>query len=392
MVELIDLIDMDMLIRLQKRFTEILGFNVAFAGLNYITLGQEQMGKRVHRQGSFCDRICKHDEKMCYKSDEEAGKIAKDEGRTVLYTCQGFCSNFVIPIKVVNDVIGYLYSGQFFALEPKNDYENNEWQILESQYCLVKEDGEYIHSLFFLDSQGRPTDSELRKVAINNGFVLKPEIEDFIRLYRTESNPETSKSVKSAVEVLHDINILSEIANAISEECNTKYALKTHFEVSQKIREMKRKKIYKKRIKTNYVNLCNKIEKLLMSLKQKEKDPTIGHCEMINDIDKHAIEILKIIKEQENHHLHKEFWLKNLIFLENISKRDELRGLIDILKPIPTKKNELSSRQQKAELLQQIDKIREFREKIKKLWLLIGPITWILVILAIISIVFMVIR
>jgi hypothetical protein len=315
-------------------------------------------------------------------------------GKKLLFRCQGYCSNFVIPIKVGKDVIGYLYSGQFYALKPKDDDESKEWDRLTgpgSEYHVEAKDGKYIHGHFFLNSQNRPKKTDLIAVAEENNIVTEKEIEDFIGLYQKESNPETSSSVKSAVEVLRDIKILSEIANVISVECNTKYALKTHFEVSQRIKEMKRKKISKKRIETNYVNLCNKIEELLKNLKKIETNPPLGHCQMIDEIDTSAIEILKIIKEQERHHLQNKIWLKNLIFLLSISKKDEFKKLIEPTNPkSPNIKPSL--KQQKQELIQQIDKIKEDTKIIDKLWSLVGPITWILVILAIIGLIFMVIR
>jgi ligand-binding sensor protein len=140
MVGLLDLVETDTLKRLQERFSALLGFNVAFAGLNFTTVGYPE-GDRAYIEGTTCAmmRSTLEGKKRCKKFDAEAGKIAMDTERPVLYRCQSFCSNFVIPIKLGREVIGFLYSGQFFARKP-GEKSDREWKSLKVQKDISKQD------------------------------------------------------------------------------------------------------------------------------------------------------------------------------------------------------------------------------------------------------------
>jgi len=78
MAELVELIDKEILIRLQQKFSNLLGFNVAFADKDSRIVGLENSEEqRPALAGSVCDQMkgTKEGKRRCYESDLEAGKL-----------------------------------------------------------------------------------------------------------------------------------------------------------------------------------------------------------------------------------------------------------------------------------------------------------------------------
>jgi ligand-binding sensor protein len=270
MVELLDLIEEDVLKEMQKRFSELFGFNVAFTGLNSRSVGYPDISgeDRYYIKGTTCELIAKNNPEgsRCYESDVEAGKHAMKLKKPLLYKCQSLCSNFVIPINVGDDIIGFIYSGQFFVFPPGEKTEL-EWEALRVKMNISpsewpakkreiiqqekKEFGEFlkegyaenldrnkelIRANFFQSLKNPPKDEDLEAIAEENSLMHMKE--DFVRVFKDKSAPHhPNNRVKDFKEIIKDIKILRTIANALSEECNAKYALKTYFEACEEAKE-----------------------------------------------------------------------------------------------------------------------------------------------------------
>jgi len=319
MVDLLDLVEEDVLKNMQKRFSDLFGFNVAFTGLNSKSVGydSDQEEDRHYIEGTTCEIVkgTPNGKDRCYESDAEAGKHAKDINSPLLYKCQCLCSNFVIPIKVGKDVIGFIYSGQFFGYPPEDktkrqwealrirlgtsksewpqkqmeilDEENRELDELvrEGSFHNLDEDQKYIRRDFFHKLKNPPGDEVLEEIAEKNFLMDKKD--EFFRIFREKSDPDhPNNRVKDVREIIKDIKILSTIANALSEECNTKYALKTYFEICQEAHDTINSVSYlyrgaKKEIYHDLETLSAKI----IPFVSKSLEPSEERVKLMDDID-----------------------------------------------------------------------------------------------------------
>ena len=161
-MDLRDLVDKDLLVKLQQNFTESLGFNVAFTGLDSKTVGVTQ---RQTVEGSICALLQTYyeGETRCYESDKEAGEISRAKEKIILYRCHCYFSNFVIPVIVGDEVIGFLYGGQFFC-PPIADVDRKEWDELKSEIGAIiwTTAGKLIKPQFFQVSSIKPTRQNLQ--------------------------------------------------------------------------------------------------------------------------------------------------------------------------------------------------------------------------------------
>lgn len=234
-MDILDLIDRDILVRLQQKFSYLLGFNVAFTGLDSRIIGMGE--ERPTSPGSICELMKSkpEGEDRCYQSDKEAGIVCKRiGGKPLLYRCQCYFSNFVIPIKVSNAVIGFLYGGQFFCSRP-NKTQEQEWEALkeENSAILCTEGGKYINAQFFHDDLGKPTPTDLRDIGQLNGLT---DVKKFPEMFAQQSDKQMpDHKMKEATDILRAISLLSEVANTLSEQSNFSYALKIHFDTCTKM-------------------------------------------------------------------------------------------------------------------------------------------------------------
>jgi ligand-binding sensor protein len=311
-MDLLDLVDRDVLVRLQRKFSDLLGFNVAFTGLNSRIIGMGQ--ERPTLPGSICELMKSKAEgdDRCYGSDFEAGlESRKIGGKPLLYRCQCYFSNFVIPIKVSNAVIGFLYGGQFFCYRPDQDQEA-EWDALkeETDAMIRTEDGKYIRAQFFHNDLGKPTEKDLIDVGQRNGLTA---VGKFISMFHEQSDTRLpTHKVKSATEILRAISILSEVANTLSEESNLSYALKIHFETCQKMTESRLQNINRK-LADQYTTLCGKLETYLQDLKVEESKE--DRLKLVQEIETESIGILQKMKQQEQRGIVKAQWMNKWLFV-----------------------------------------------------------------------------
>lgn len=346
-MQLLDLVDLDLLLRLQDKFSSLLGFNVVFTGLDCQPVGSTG---RPTVPGSICHlMVGRSDGKdRCEKSDNEAGDIAKMRITPVLYRCQCYFSNFVIPITVSNQVIGFVYGGQFFVRRP-SDRTPSQWKIEQAMRSLsnddapaMKEDiqaqedaewvalkeeirayechenGKHIHAEFFHNGGKKPEQEDLEGIGHKCGLTNK-EIAGFIRDHQKQSNPDLpGNRVKKASDVFHAIRTLSEIANALSEECNIKYALKVHFDATQ---QMSRSDLLKvsKEAAADYRGLSEEVALLLKHLKTEERlSDRIAAIEHIAD---KSDTILKTVKQKELKKLARESLADRWLYLNALRRK-----------------------------------------------------------------------
>ena len=416
MVELLDLVDIDVLEKLQKTFTELLGFHVAFAGLDCKTIGGRDTDQR-----SVCAMLVKEPEGylQCYNSDKEAGDLAIQlKTPVLLYRCQCFFSNFVIPIKVTNEVIGFLYGGQFFVRLP-GERSSLEWDMIikcegipkenqerfkeqfkineEEEWIKLKDgvkaqyatkDGIYIKNNFFLKNDGRPNDEDLNKIAKACGLI---NANIFINSYISQLTPDNKfNRLKNQKDIFHAIELLTAIANAFSEECNTKYALRTYFET---IQELKKYPNLEKETGSDYQMLSNDIFQLLDDLKL--VNPQIEQVGLIDTIDVTSGKILSVLVEYEEKQLHLDIWKNKYIywtipslkpksekFLHKIIEKRKIQGTES---EISSNKNPtISPRSKKEATMRKLKELREERNKIASERSLQGPGSYFLFVLGVI--------
>lgn len=284
LLELPELIKARDLFDMQERFSELLGFNVAFADLHFDSIRSERSDKSEDRRLSHVGTTCAllnathRGRELCHKSDEDAGREAMREGRTILYRCQSYCSNFVIPIKVGEDVIGFLYSGQFFVYEPEDRKDQESWEkfINESNISIIHDPIGSIKPGFFHEVKAkdgerdaRPTDTDLRNIAKKANIIESSKVESFVTTFRDMSNPgHPDNLVKDYKEIMGAIKTFSKFANLLSEECNTKYVLTKFFEICQEIEEISFSWRERKSIGQRYDRLTQRIKESLNAVGQ----------------------------------------------------------------------------------------------------------------------------
>lgn len=405
MVQLLDLVDIDTLERLQLKFTELLGFNIAFANPDSVIIGD---GNRPTGDvDSICTLMMKKDEGRirCRSSDEEAGKLAIEMGKPILYRCQCYFSNFVIPIKISDEVIGFLYGGQFFA-RPPGEKTNREWEaekilrgVSQEEWPDVKKkiqkdeedeweklkvstgaiintnNKDYIHAHFFHMAEGIPTDDDLIHIASSGGHWSEVQKEGFVNNFRDQSNPDKipNKRLKDPRHIFYAINILSEIAHVLSDECNTKYALKTYVEISE---ECKKINFHKKILKNETDKLSHLIDQHLKSLRNMEDES--HKKQSIDEIDLTSIKIYTLIMDWEFKQISWQIWINKYIYGHVVlnKKKEIFKPVTQLTKGIVnlTDRTKPNYREQKELLIRKISDIRKEREQIVESRNIIFPI------------------
>lgn len=423
-MELLELVDRDLLERLQNNFTDLLGFNVAFADLNSKTLGIKKTGDKC----SLCSLMMNKEqgEERCNSSDREAGQLALIKKKPILYRCQCYFSNFVIPIIVHKEVIGFLYGGQFFVRAPgvktpkeweaekilkggtdstwENekrkiiDEEEKEWNTLHDQlkfYIYTGGEKQYIRPHFFHQMDGHPTQEDLKQIALSGGNTTESDIQNFIENYSNQSDlDKNSDRVKNFKEVLNAIRILWEIANALSGEGNTKYTLKTYVEVCEEIKfESRLKKILKifqwSKIKTDDFTLLSKnitdfVDTIIFSEaeKKREEEAEKKREENINKIDQLAINIYTNILHTEKKRLSHIIKINRLIYMDLNLITDNNEYVCRINTSGSKTLNE-----EKVSLRNELKYIRNCQKEIIKRRSIAGPIGWAAFIVTVIGLI-----
>ena len=397
MVDLLDLVEEDVLEEMQKRFSELFGFNVAFTGLNSRSVGYLGISgeDRYYIQGTTCELIAKNNPKgsRCYESDVEAGKYAMKLKKPLLYKCQSLCSNFVIPIKVGDDIIGFIYSGQFFVFPPgektelewealrvKMNISSSEWPAKKQEIIrqenkefgeFLKEgyaenldmDKELIRANFFQSLKKPPKDEDIEAIAEKNSLTHMKE--DFVRVFKDKLAPHyPNNRVKDFREIIKDIKILSTIANALSEECNTKYVLKTYFEICEEAhRTIKPVSLFcrgtQKEIYRDLEKLSNKIEPFV----KKSEEPCQERIALMNEIDNIAGRIYEKILRVEASRALLCARVINIACVRRVSKEPMKKWLGPPHGGIDESK--LSFRDLKEKLKMETSNLRKHKEKIQ---------------------------
>lgn len=330
MLDLLDLVEPNVLIDMEKSFSELFGFNVAFTGLK-----SKPIEERRYDPGTTCEMVQKSPdgEKNCYLSDEAAGKEAIKEDKPLMYKCHCLCSNFVIPIRVGNDCIGFIYSGQFFVYPPEQKTDQ-QWKILRAKYNIAENmpeaewekkkheiiksecdelDGllhffrnlnpdkkyDFIKGNFFHSLEEPPTEKELEGIAEKNTLVHKKN--EFVRIFKNNSHPDKPNNrVKDIREIVKNMKILSTVADALSDECNTKYALKTYFETCEVANRVihPTSLLYRKAQKEIYCDLESLAGKMKPFL-GKTREASQERVSLANEIDVLAVQIYQKILRLE---------------------------------------------------------------------------------------------
>lgn len=308
MAELKDLIDRDVLIRLQDSLSKLLGINVAFANLDCKTISSNADDKddtRTTQAGSVCELLKQSEEgkAICDESDSEGARAAVNLNATVLlYRCHSYYSNFVMPIRIGEAVIGYLYGGQFFCAELKSREINQAWERLRTvTKAHILTDGNYrhIHYYFFHMTDGRPKEEDFDSICTT--CVVQPhKEEELLTVFYQQTTPDDDGCrLKSVTDVSHAIMALFEVAHTLSRECTEKYLLKTQFDISKEVLAIGyRERILGLRIDKTYNKMCDKIGDILTKM----QSSTLGHLlsSDVNEFEGHAVEILqKLVKREK---------------------------------------------------------------------------------------------
>lgn len=403
MVELLDLVEKDVLEKMQKRFSDLFGFNVAFTELNSKTIGygsaQEVDRHIIH--GTTCEIVKKspNGQIRCYESDKEAGDKAKERDSPLLYKCQCLCSNFVIPIKVGNSVIGFVYSGQFFVYPPEDktprewkalqvilgisdaewpakqkeiiDREKNELDeiVKEGSFYNLDEDGKYIRKNFFHRLQYPPSDKVLEDIAENNNLMHRKE--DFTQIFREKSNPDfPNNCVKDVKEIIQDIKILSTIANIISEECNTKYALRSYVETCQEANKTTKPKLVSLFYRSRKKEISHDIEKLsekILPFTRKSEELSEERVALIDQIDDIVAGVYdKILKVEAIQTL----WVARKVNVASFRRveKEPLKKLLGSSGQERTDLSGLAPRDRKESLRIEMDNLRALKKRISEMF------------------------
>jgi hypothetical protein len=140
---------------------------------------------------------------------------------------------------VMNEVVGFIYSGQFFVHVPSDEMKNALEENDPRANVLIKErfaeagavywndDGPHTIRKHFFTDIDYPTDNELMQAAED---AVVAEKENFVRLFKEQSKSNAmgkpGNRVKDFGAILNAIRTLSSVAKAVGEECAQEYELK----------------------------------------------------------------------------------------------------------------------------------------------------------------------
>lgn len=376
-MDLLDLVDEDLLVKLQQSLTDSYGFNVAFTGLDSRPVGGSQ---RRTASGTICEQLQTNaeGEGLCYKSDKEAGGVAKAEGRIILFRCHCYFSNFVIPITVANDVIGFLYGGQFFCT-PLTDTERTEWDKLKSAIgaIILPTNGVLVRAKFFQEDSIKATEEELTQVA--ESCCLHPDqTEVFVKSYEMQSDPQLDGNrVKTAPSLLRNIQALSVVAHALSDGCNRELALRTYFDVDHRLTELGLRQ--QKPVVDEHRELGQMLNAFLGNQKT---TPAGASSPKIEPILAQAVKVCAVCIEQEEKSTSRKEATCKYLYLAPIGKRKAWNERTRPEAFACSGQGPVLDRL--ADCVKHIDRVREYRKVLDQYKTFVGPVTWIAIVLGVV--------
>jgi hypothetical protein len=181
--------------------------------------------------------------------------------------------------------------------------------------------------------------------------------------------------VKNAIDIIPAIRTLSELANALSEEFEAEYALRTHFEVCQEIRKtshhQRRRHIFYRKV---IADLLRKMSDRIVQLIG-DKERKLDHAKLISTIDSIAASLYEKLLEGEMKAVRGDARSNKFMYLETGTWEKALENLqVEDLTGAPP-------REQKEKLRMNIQKIRNIQKQLKEARALPRPVlVWIAVI------------
>jgi len=191
--------------------------------------------------------------------------------------------------------------------------------------------------------------------------------DEFIRVFREKSNPDhPNNRVKDVREIIRDIRILSTIANALSEECNTKYALKTYYETCEDVnRAVNPVSLFRRGAQKEIYRDLGELSRKIVPFVKKSEEPSQERMALMDKVDGIAGTIYEKILSVE---ASRALWCArriNILCFKKISKEpmkkwlNSLHGGIDV--------SGLSTRERKEKLKLEMIKLREHKERIQEI-------------------------
>lgn len=137
-LKLLDLIDIDLLQKLQDTFAKAVG-------VGSLTIDDKGPITQRSNFSEFCAnfiRDCEMGASRCSESDIEGGKMALEAGEPVIYGCHAGLGHFVVPVIVAGQHIASILGGQFAFKKPDERHFKNLAKELR-----ISNEREYIKAL-----------------------------------------------------------------------------------------------------------------------------------------------------------------------------------------------------------------------------------------------------
>lgn len=137
-LQLLDLIDIDFLQKLQDTFAKAMG-------VASLTIDDKGPITKRSNFSEFCTnfiRACEMGVSRCNESDIQGGKMAFEAGEPIIYACHAGLGHFAVPIIVDNQHIASILGGQFAFKKPDEKHFKNLAKELR-----ISNEREYIKAL-----------------------------------------------------------------------------------------------------------------------------------------------------------------------------------------------------------------------------------------------------
>lgn len=332
MTNLTDILRQDFLIFLQNYLTRLLEgkMSVVFEDAQCRPIsGYEQ--ERVFARENVCKNMidCEdnpYGKEKCWESDKLGGLMAKDKGKGVLYRCHkglGF-PNFLFPIKIWRqDVVGYLYAGQFvFRKMTKKESADLLRKLQKRYYIPSKKDfRRYAHVTYWNPSDFIEELDEFKAARFYETVIPS-------QLTRTHPREFSLKRFQKLVQKQNDefgldpkmfffvIKSLEQLANELSRIGNALYTLKSLVRLDRNLPRI---------LKFRRASTLEDLESFIYSVVVEESQDKSIEAKTIEDIADKTLSLLSDLKNYEDRYLRQ---LVRPFELYDLPASDYLRRLV----------------------------------------------------------------
>lgn len=215
--ELDEIVDPSLLKQIEFNIRKSFEYDVAFVNLDGAIITEGKPYKSRPFLCKSCNFIARYPNGFlqCQRSDKEACDIVAKSRAPLLYKCRGGFSNFAIPVKVQEEVIGCLFGGQVLVLEPKDELQRERFNSFCREFGILMrlKHGEVIRGDFFYNCE-RIAPQRIREIAKESGIGGFETVE-FSHVYKLDFSLRGGRII-DADRFMRDFSSLASNAKTVS--------------------------------------------------------------------------------------------------------------------------------------------------------------------------------